>query len=323
MKKIFLIALVATALTTSCSNDETIEMPTTTAIRFDNAFVDKTTRATDLTTSNLADFGVYGFVEKPAGTVFSNEQVTKTGSTWTYDNIQYWTAGKSYWFSAIAPAMSAAWDYYPVTAEAGSYDGGGRISFNNEMAAAKQDLLYAWSGEIKTSDPLSTAPAAVEFTFQHLLSRVKFAFTNGFLNENTKLEVSNIKITDANRGGSIDMNVATPSWNISSNTFSIPFGGITDAIARNTKKESTHMFLIPANQAYTLTFTVKWIQGNLAVGTYDHTVTLPTVNMKPGSSYVFNATLDHENTTGTTLYPIEFDVTEVEGWQDFDGVGIS
>lgn len=64
-KNLFLIGLAAIGmLFTSCSNDETVEVKkNTNAIQF-KSFVNNSTRATDLTTTNLVDFQVWGIMKK-------------------------------------------------------------------------------------------------------------------------------------------------------------------------------------------------------------------------------------------------------------------
>ena len=64
-KNLFLIGFAAIGmLFASCSNDETVEVKkNTNAIQF-KSFVNNSTRATDLTTTNLVDFQVWGIMKK-------------------------------------------------------------------------------------------------------------------------------------------------------------------------------------------------------------------------------------------------------------------
>lgn len=103
MKKLFMIGLAATAMLASCSNDETVEMAQSKAIGFSNAFVNNGTRSIvdpSFTTETLEDFAVYGFTQ--AGQIFNGTTVSAPG--WTYTPLQYWVAGNTYTFGAIAPA---------------------------------------------------------------------------------------------------------------------------------------------------------------------------------------------------------------------------
>lgn len=76
--------------------------------------------------------------------------------------------------------------------------------------------------------------------------------------------------------------------------------------------------MIPQTQAYELSFTVEMYQGTKLAQTFEHTeVVVPKYEMKPGYSYVFETTLNADNIVpgAGKLYPIEFTVSSVEGWQ--------
>lgn len=321
MKTNYLIglAVIAMSMLTSCSNDENIEMPKSDAIAF-SSFVDKGTRATDITNGNITNFSVYGFVDKASGTVFSNETVTGAyGGDWSYTNTQYWIPGKTYYFTAIAPATDADWTFAPLTGDATGQ--GGVITFTND---GKQDLLYAYKGNIEISNPITSTPGKVDFTYRHMLSRVKFNFKNSMGNANTTLKITSIKIMNANQEGTIDVaNPSTMSWTITADKiFELNFGGIDNAIANDGNADVGHMYLIPANQTYKMEFVVEMYSGDVLLETYSHTgenaVTVPLVEMAAGNSYVFNAELNYQTIDPENeLYPIEFTVTDVADWADW------
>lgn len=327
MKKIFLIGMATAAILASCSNDETVEMVQPKAIGFES-FVDKSTRgvAEDLTTTNIQDFGVYGFMTDATGVIFANEKVSKSESEepeaeekWGYTNTQYWTANKDYWFSAIAPHTGAQWTY-----DVNSKVEGGIITFDNKEG--KQDLLYAYSDKITCTDPATQGK--VSFTFSHLLSRVKFNFSNAMGNENTFLVVKEVTITDANSKATCDVSVATKSWTLAADNAkgNLVFDAVPNAetkIANNAAIATDHKYMIPQTQTYTLNFKVEMYQGKILANTYTHTgVTVPQVAMQPGYSYIFNAELTPDNIDPEgKLYPIEFDVTDVDNWEEFTSGG--
>mgnify|MGYP002514158703 CR=1 FL=1 len=58
MKKLF-IAILGVAAFAACSQELTVDAPKGAAIAFDNAFVENSTRAADLTANNITDFGVF------------------------------------------------------------------------------------------------------------------------------------------------------------------------------------------------------------------------------------------------------------------------
>ncbi|WP_352423150.1 fimbrillin family protein [Proteiniphilum sp.] len=322
MKKFLFIGLVATAMLVSCNNDETVEFAKGSAIQFDT-FVNKSVRGAtdDITTANISNFSVYGFMENAGGQIFTSEAVTGSSDTWTYANTQYWTAGKKYYFSAIAPTTSAQWTY-----DVNSKVEGGIITFTN--GTGTQDLLYAYSGEITTPDPITAAPDKVGFTFSHLLSRVKFNFSNAMDNASTTLTVTEVKITDANGKATCDVSAATKTWTLAADNAAatLEFGPVlaTDAKVTTTASSATdHKYMIPQNQAYKLSFKVEMYQGTVLAATYNHVdVVVPAVEMLPGNSYVFNAELNPENINPEEeLYPIEFTVTTVTDWADFTDGG--
>ena len=82
-----------------------------------------------------------------------------------------------------------------------------------------------------------------------------------------------------------------------------------------------HYFIPVADTEYTISFDVDIIQAGVTVDTYSH-----TINTKPalakGGNYVFTTTLDASNVSDDPtkqLYPIEFNVTGVEGWNPANG----
>ncbi len=322
MKKLFL-SMAAVAMLASCSNDEIVEQAQEqkAAIGF-KTFVDKSTRgiANDITTDGtngtttaISNFSVWGFMESINGTVFTDESVTLNSNKWGYTNTQYWTGGKTYYFSAIAPTTARQWSY---TADAVA---GGKITFEN--SAGTQDLLY--ESKTLTCDEDPSKQNEVDLTFEHLLSRVKFEFTNGLGNTNITLDVKNVTITNAVNKASIDMAVANPVWTPLPSgenlTNSLNFGNAED-IAKSSSVETDHLYMIPQNQTYTLNFTVEMYQGTVLAETFTHTaVTVPQVNMELGHSYIFSTTLTAESIVpgDDKLHPIEFTVTKVEKWDTF------
>lgn len=309
------MGIAAAAMLVSCSNDETVEIPQSKAIKFEN-FVNTSTRgiADDITKDNITNFSVYGFMTNVSGQIFTNEAVIGGGSDWNYTNTQYWASDKDYWFSAIAPTTGAQWTY-----DVNNTTEGGIITFENKDG--KQDLLYAYSGKIHCNDP--SLQDKVGFTFNHLLSRVKFNFTNNMGNNNTKLVVKDVTITDANGKATCDVSKSEKVWTLTEDntTGNLVFDAVPDEetkIENNKSIATDHKYMIPQNQAYKLTFTVEMYQGEVLANTYTHTdIVVPQTNMVAGNSYVFNATLNSENIDPEgKLYPIEFTVTDIPEWND-------
>ena len=319
MKKIF-IAVLAVAALASCSMEQTVNVDKGAVIGFDT-FVENSTRANDLTKSSF-DFGVYGLVEKGANSalIFNGQEVANDG---TYSPAQYWIASAQYYFTAIAPYSNAKWSYETTTAHTGT------ISFNNEAAQANQDLLFAYNKPLQTPTAITEQPATVGFTFNHMLSRVRFTFANGFgEGSNITLQVTDVTITDAYATGELAVTDGTPAddWTTSGATlFSKNFGQVGgNTLATLTDEGTTmsaateHFYLIPANKAYNVTFTVKLFQAGVELDTYARTATIPETAMAKGMSYDIKTTLTAQNTSDDgQLYPILFEVAGVTAWDSF------
>ena len=325
MKKIF-FAVLALAGLVACSNEDVVSRPQGAAIGFDNAFVENATRATDLTTANLQDFGVYGTVAKGGNTalIFNNTKVYKGVDGFKYDVPQYWIAAAQYYFTAIAPYTNAKWSYATTTAHTGT------ISFNNAAAEANQDLLFAYVKPEKTPAQINTTPEKVGFTFNHMLSRVRFTFANGFgKDSNITLQVYDVTITDAYATADLAVADGIPAddWSNFNGTFSKNFGKVGGATLAtltdtgDTKSAATeHFYLIPANKTYNVTFKIDLYQAGVKLDTYTRTATIPAAGMQKGKSYDITTTLNYKNTSDDgTLYPIEFTVEKVENWDPATG----
>ena len=330
MKKI-LFAAVAVMAMAACSNEDVISRPASPVIGFDNAFVENSTRAADINAGNLTNFGVYGSVvnsSKQQGMIFANQEVTKTASGYTYTPAQYWIAGAKYDFVAFAPYQSgdnATWTYAPKVGTAAQ---NGTITFNNAKAGANQDFLFAATSR-ETPANITTAPAAVGFTFNHMLSRVKLSFTNGFQsNGNIKLVVKNVHITNTAAVGTLAVAKAegdteaavADDWTTAAtdNNLDVTFGNVANAaqLAENGSGSTTHFYVIPAEREYNITFDVDLYQAGVHLDTYNRSAKV-TVDFTRGMSYDLKATLNQTNTSDEgQLYPIEFTVTGVEKWDN-------
>lgn len=323
MKKIFIAVLVVAGLA-ACSQDQLVEAPKGAAIAFDNAFVENSTRANDLTAANISDFGVYGFLSNAAGNgqIFDNQAVTKSGDAFTYSPAQYWVANADYYFAAIAPYANANWTY---TAAKETPDAG-VLSFNNQAAAANQDLLFDYVKRDAMAE-ITAAPAPVALTFDHMLSRVKFSFVNGFAaGQNITLEVTNVNVTNAIAEGTIalEAGVVADEWVVAATpaTFNIPFGNAGATLAAAAKGTTEHFYLIPAEATYDVTFDVTLYQAGVQIDTYNRNAQV-TVDLNRGLSYELTATLNASNVSdegNNALYPIEFVVSTVNEWVDAPAV---
>lgn len=326
MKKI-IIAVLAVAAMVACSKEQTVVAPKGDAIGF-STFVDNATRAEDIediTTENIKDFGVYGTVAKGGNSalIFNNTKVSGSyGAGYTYSPAQYWIAAAKYDFLAFAPYTNAKWTYTP-TEEYPQVAQNGTLKFNNDDAA-DQDVVYAY--QTKTTEDTLTAEntQAVEFTFKHILSKVAFKFTNTFNDGNTTLSVYNVKINNTAKTGTMLIEEGGDKPWVGVDNLVVPFGDEATAVntlqskalANGAALELVHRYIIPVERKYNITFDVDLYQAGVYLATYEHEIET-TIDFAKNGNYVLSVklapeTIDPEN----KLYPIEFKVNKVNGWDD-------
>ena len=310
MKKFLIMGMAAMGLAlTACNNDETVDVAKGNAIGF-SSFVDKSTRgaANDVTLESLENIEVYGW--RGDNQIFNAQQVNaKTGA---YSPIQYWEAGYTYNFEAIAPKNGEKGVTFAANVN------GGTITFEND---AVTDLLYAKASPLTTAKKL-TAPDKVNFNFSHELARVKFTFKNTFPeNAAAKISVKDVKITNAYLNGTITPAAENATWNATNQTLAVNFEStnVTDLAAAKGVGTTDHMYLIPTakEESYIVEFTVTLDQ-NGATTDYHHVVTIKTTQ-KQGKSYNYVAEINQNNINPNPdeqLFRIEFKAN-VEGWGAF------
>ena len=322
MKKAF-VAILSLAALVACSQDSVVKTPESTAISFDNMFVENKTRAAadpSTTTANIEEFAVWGFRGDAQELVFNNERVYKADGAWTYDHLQYWMEGKDYFFGAVSPVNH---ENVTVDTQAMSKDGLGTISFTNTDGSV--DLIYA-EKVVYASEINPSAPEKVKLQFAHLLSRVKFSFKYNFPNELTTVAVKNIKINNSPANGSIDVTDARAdwSWNIPQNgaTMLVDFGHVENGnefAAMDTYYESDkYRLIIPTDETrnHDITFDVVVYNNHVEAETYSISTTLKDKAFVQGKSYNIVTEITPDNIVDGGLQPIEFEVIEVEEWLD-------
>ena len=318
--------MFAVAALAACTSEQTIVAPQNEAIGFDT-FVDNSTRAEDITTANIADFGVYGTVTKGnnSALIFDNTKVEKNGTAYTYSPAQYWIAAAQYDFLAFAPYQNgegATWTNTPTNAQVAKT---GTFSFNNETAAADQDVVYAYQTKT-TADKLTAKPEAVKFTFKHILSKVAFSFTNTFTDGNTTLKVYNVQINNTAKTGKMKIDEGEDKAWVGADNLVVPFGDQATAakvLANGAELKLAHHYVIPAEREYNITFSVDLYQAGVYLATYNHEIK-STINFAKNGNYVLSVKLAPESIDPKNeLYPIEFTVNEVEDWRDNGSVALT
>ena len=323
MKKI-LFTLCAVATLASCSKSEVLSYDQE-AIGFDNAFVDNSTRSvvdTSFSTSKMfTDFAVYGFVQ--GASVFNGIKVGKgitngeLSSVWKYEGTQYWIADANYDFYAIAP-FEGDWDIKTGTTPT---DAGATITFTNNDGS--QDLLYAG---IEEQTGLADNNQPIAFTFNHILSKVKFSFVNGYNASSATIRVRDIKITNAYNTAEAALTSTGAAWDKHAGAVAITFENATDDQSTNDKEAVTDVhyaynntyesynerFVIPAAAPagdWNITFYVDLLVSGQLIKTYEHTAKLDTT-FEPGKAYDIAATITAANIDpSNSQEPIEFTAT--------------
>ena len=318
--------MFAVAALAACTTEQTIVAPQNEAIGFDT-FVDNSTRATDITTNNIADFGVYGTVTKGGNSalIFDNTKVAGTKeSGYTYSPAQYWIAAAQYDFLAFAPYAERQWAYTPTNAQVAKT---GTFSFNNETAAADQDVVYAYTTKTTEDKLNANNTQAVAFTFKHILSKVAFSFTNTFTDNKTTLNVYNVKINNTAKTGTMAIAEGVDAaWEVAGDLI-VPFGAqaanADAALANGAELKLDHHYVIPAQRAYNITFDVDLYQAGVYLATYNHTIN-SAIDFAKNGNYVLSVKLAPESIDPENeLYPIEFTVNEVEDWRDNGSVALT
>ena len=336
MKKIFLCALAAAALTTACNKAEVIDVVGTPAIQFENAFVGNATRVAEdpsySGTKELTELSLYGFMNTPSGVVFNNERLakditnTELDQAWRYANTQYWTPGNAYYFAAVAPLVKNGGDVALDFSKANEY-GAGVISFTQPAEAGSVDVLYD-AKKVECKEGQTMNPVA--FTMSHMLAKVKFSFTNGFGNDNAYVTVKNIRMTAPASG---KINVAqvdwwsTNQWVLTGGQTTLEFGDMETAklASKGNTESAKERLTIPtgADQSYNVTFDVELYYGDQLAYSNTLETVIKGAELKIGRAYNFHATIDATNIVpgegdDDKLKPIEFTVS-VKDWENGNG----
>lgn len=331
MKKIMICAL-AVGMFTACSQEETLSTQAPLQISFDGAYVNKATRSIDpsLTTKTLKGFDVWAFMDETAGVVFDGEDVTGGEGNWNYTNTQYWAPNHTYYFAALAPMNSPNVGYGKENA---GKLGLGEISFRN--VDGTEDLIYAATTKTTPAE-ITSDPGKVAFEFSHLLSKVKFSFTNGFKNDNAFITVKNIKMTapsfaqlNLNQEDWWSSNQDAKGWRLwgQEPDVTLEFGDMEiEKVEEGKSSESKHeRFTFPAEgtREYIVTFDVELYMGDQLAYSNNLMTKISGAELFMGKAYNFHAEINADNIVpgddpNAKLYPIEFTAT-VKDWDNNNG----
>ncbi len=292
-----------------------------------NTYVGSTTKAIDpsINNDNITDhhsFYVWGntrenIVGAPIVPIFENVKVDYVGGVWKYDPqyTQYWLSGNKYNFAAVVNGVvdnATLVNGLPKTID--------------YTAGTDLDLLYARTAQDITRE--SNAAATVAFTFEHLLSKAVFTFTNT-TPANTNGAPANIyKVTDVKIIGLDAAAVYDVETGWEQNTdadLDVEFGNIVasdESVSTNTAaievkeqesgKSLYERLLIPGDHNVTITCSIVLYNGvaddDHIVKTISYSNTLP-ITLEKGKAYNFALSAGLEEA-------IDFKVNTVENWVD-------
>ena len=263
MKRIF-VAIMALGALVSCSKDELVSVNRQ-AIQFGESFVGNATRAIDPShvATDINEFQVWGTMTGASNTVnlFAGANVTRgnaaNGAAFTCTQTEYWVPDASYVFAAVA-------NHNGVTATSGLPE---TIAFT--YTDGTKDLLYTKTTNNVTTNA-SAAPTTgvntsgiVNFTFDHLLSKLQFKFVNGATDAKHIFKVKDIKIAGLPASGTYTVGAETP-WEATGNTGTAMFGNASNAttatatavdIKQNAPITSNYARLVIPHTAANLTIT--------------------------------------------------------------------
>lgn len=334
MKKSFLMLGVAAMALASCTQNEVVEYADSRAIQFD-AFVGKSTRAvTELETAGLTQFNVFAY---HTGDVvdYNNVAVKGSGSGtgWKAEANAYWQAGNNYEFGAYSDqnaAISSGVSFANKTLTFTGYEVDGKDLVAAQTSVASQEDVKNYT--------------AVNLTFYHMLSQIKFTFKNNDAAD-YKLIISNINIEAGKTAkGEFKMNEGgTPaiSWTDASNgEYTITdIADIANGPSGLTASESL-LILPQSTTGLNVTFTARLTDAEnnvIATGNFEAPLTISEDGgdaWKPGYRYNYIAELNGSDVPVNPVDPsepgdeedpkptvIQFNVVEVDSWEDSNAAG--
>lgn len=334
MKKSLFVLGVAVAALASCTNEEVVNIAESNAIRFDAAFVGNATKAVtapEVTTENIEDMYVFA-VDGTGADVFdvNPKNVYKVGGTdeWGYDNLVAWDDAKTYHFIAYAGKELSTTDTdNKVEQDATSH----KLKFTNITVDGENqfDLVYS---ELVTREPNAgnLDKSEIAFTFDHLLSMVKFTLKSGF-GSTTQVAISDFQFYGVKTKESYDATQTDPAWttistpNASGTTnFTVTDGETAQSSATEPVDVENSWIIIPqtnnttnddAVEMVSFTVTLSDTENSAVNDTKNIVAKLPKITWEKGYRYNYIFTITPETMDIEDKY-ITFEAPTVTGWTD-------
>ena len=341
MYKKFFMGIAATAALTlvSCSSDDLNSLSDTPskneAISFDS-YLGRSAVSVNGSRGSVLDktalqgltegFGVFGNYNEADGLEFGSNwfdnvkvKYSSKDTKWTYSPLMYWLPQGHIDFLAYAP-YDSQYDNQQITKDNQKLD----FTVNSTITAQK-DLLWANATNQTKTDK------TVTFTFKHALSRLGYTVKLNNDYSGAAFTLTKITLAGSSDGtenafyttGTIDLSKTSSEglWTISDPDAKQKFdwfsGTQTLATTDYKNPDANYLFVIPQDFSATATdklyviveYTIKDYNGVTATMTNKVYKKLEK-NFEQGKAYTIKLSLG--------LTPIEFDVTTVEKWTDFN-----
>ena len=324
MKKSLFVLGMAVAALASCTNEEVMEVASNRAIGF-NTFVGNNTKAImeiDETNNKLSQMFVFGYHTTGTWTPdFENVSATGSESSWNTATTAYWQDGQDYEFAAYSDGNSATKLTANFTALTKTLSITGYTVGTNDLVAATKTV---------TATEVTTPYPTVDLTFYHMLSQVKFTFTNKD-SRNYTMKISDLTFKAGKAGNATFVpGTSTPTidWtSTDSNQGDYTITGIADIAKDETTTEhaTESIAVMPQNtDNLEISFEATCTDANnieIAKGTFTASLDIDTNNTnsewQPGYRYNYTADIN-----ASTINPdleknvIKFTVKAVDEWDD-------
>ena len=320
-KNVFWLAAMAAAVSlTGCSVDEVVDKAEVRNIGFD-AFANKSSRANKPTGmhDNFAVWGAYDITDNSNKTdVFTGDKVQWSTDTWTYGTPKPWVVGKKYEFAAVAPYKEShgyTYDYVYNKYTLGDIT----LDASNQI-----DYLTA-----TTVDVISVPIASVDFTFNHIVSKIDFIFKADIETEGkawqspVRIEIKSIKLSGVNSKNTYN----NSAWETST-TPAVEFSKDYSPVLSTTYDKSTsavtptanvfEWLVVPQENSVTRTLEITCdvydaVEDGTKLNSTDVKATVNITTAWVGNTYYTYTVKIGSNILGTNPY-ITFDVASVAGW---------
>lgn len=322
MRKSLVMCGIAALAFASCTQNEVLNVNENRAINFDG-FVGKPTKAAVNSVDDLTAFQVFGGYGTDGAldydNVYDDVAVTRTGDsnpyTWTPAEAKYWQQEYKYTFNAYAPALGSG----NGTA---SVDANGVTITDFVASDGETDLLIANTATVDATSNIPTQP--VQFTFNHVLSMIRFTFSTTL--EDVNITISNLTVKNvpnkatytAAAGNAGAWGAVSESQDYSLSMKDAQQPAQDKVITKAQSQNSSEKIVIPqsfGSTGLTVEFDLN-ATGALTL-TNHHSVTLPTTTWEKGKRYNYNAEINQSNIDPDgSLTEIKFGDPTVTSWEN-------